>query len=490
MRYFYVKTLILIILFVICYLTFVISPVTAVVDPLAVPNNRVGVHILDTGEVFQASQLVNSHGGDWGYVTIPMRIDDRDREKWLRFFTSCRQNHLIPVIRLATYVDGQIWTTPTVYDLIDFANFLNDMPWPVKNRYIIIFNEPNHAKEWGGSVSPAAYALILKEARKIFKSRSDDFYILNAGLDMSAPTSKTSMDALLFYRKMTFQSPDWYDALDGISVHAYPNPGFSASPWSAGRFGITSYRYELKLFKSFSFSPKPVFITETGFIGGGDFFHSAFSSIWQEVNIAAITPFVLFAGAGDFVPFSLTDQSHHPKNSYMEIFNLTKTGGSPLLNPAEKGMKNNDSYASGNTSYSQNTSFIQRLKNLFLPPLPRLTVGNTVITVEKSDTPAAREKGLSYRKSLPADSGMLFTFPGSQIQTFWMKDMNFPLDFIWINNYRIVNLTENVRPPTQTGGSPSIISSAFPVDWVLEVNAGFIKTHLIQIGDTVVLNSP
>ena len=38
---------------------------------------------------------------------------------------------------------------PNEYDLIDFANFLNQLPWPVNNRYVIIYNEPNQENEWG-----------------------------------------------------------------------------------------------------------------------------------------------------------------------------------------------------------------------------------------------------------------------------------------------------------------------------------------------------
>ena len=54
-------------------------------DPASVPNNRVGVHILDPNEINDAAKLINSSGGDWGYVTIPIRSNDRDRDKWLKF---------------------------------------------------------------------------------------------------------------------------------------------------------------------------------------------------------------------------------------------------------------------------------------------------------------------------------------------------------------------------------------------------------------------
>src|SRR3989344_8210403 len=179
------------------------APIKAIVNPLSVPNNPVGIHILDPSEVFEAAKLVNSAGGDWGYVTIPMRSDDRDRVKWTNFFTQTKNLRLVPVVRLATYIYGSVWAAPTAYDLVDFSNFLSDMPWPTQNRYIVLFNEPNHSQEWGGRVDPAAYARLLDTARTIFSARSSDFFLITAGLDMSAPTSSTSLDALKLYTLMT-----------------------------------------------------------------------------------------------------------------------------------------------------------------------------------------------------------------------------------------------------------------------------------------------
>src|SRR3990167_4657005 len=138
-----------------------------------------------------------------------------------------------------------------------------------------------------------------------FKSRSDDFFLISAGLDISAPTNGASLDAFEFYRRMSTALPSWYENVDGLGVHAYPNPGFSASVYSRSRFGITSYRYELSLLESLGYPPKPLFITETGHTRkSDDFFLPAFTRVWTEENIVAITPFILFAGAGEFTSFS------------------------------------------------------------------------------------------------------------------------------------------------------------------------------------------
>ncbi|MBI2008210.1 DUF192 domain-containing protein [Candidatus Amesbacteria bacterium] len=420
-------------------------------DPLSVPNNKYGVHILEPGEITAAAKLVNSSGGDWGYVTVPLRSDDRDREKWHKFFTLAGKLHIIPLVRLATYPDPAAagWVKPNVYDLVDFANFLADMPWPTQNRYLIIFNEPNHAKEWGGGVDPVQYATLLLDAQDIFKSRSQDFFLLTAGLDMSAPTNRTSLDALEFYRQMSLQ-PAWKQAVDGFSVHAYPNPAFTAPVTSTTRYGLTSYRYELKLLNS---PALPLFITETGSVSPGNFYPQAFT-IFTDPQIVAVTPFILFAGAGEFTKFSLLNTP-----AYQAIQNLPKTTGSPLLN-------------------STATS---------TPPF--IKIGDVTIPVELANTPEKITQGLSNRSNLDSNSGMLFVFTNPTQSPFWMFHMNFPLDFIWIKDNKVVQLDQNIPPPSQTDPIPQIITPRQPIDGVLEVNAGFIKKHGIKVDDEVDISS-
>src|SRR3989344_5906297 len=74
----------------------------AIEDPRETPNNKFGIHILFISELDKAKELVNSAGGDWGYVTIPIQATDKDLEKWQKFMDSARENHIIPIIRIAT----------------------------------------------------------------------------------------------------------------------------------------------------------------------------------------------------------------------------------------------------------------------------------------------------------------------------------------------------------------------------------------------------
>ena len=460
----------------------------ASMNPLSVPNNKFGVHILDVKEIDDAAKLVNSNGGKWGYVTIAMMSNDRDRLKWTSFFKRCRELSVIPIIRLATYAQGDKWVAPTAYDLVDFANFLDQMPWPIENRYIILFNEPNHSKEWGGFIDPVQYATLLVQANQIFKPRSQEYFLLSAGLDMSAPNNHTSLDALNYYRKMTSSVPNWGSLVDGFSFHSYPNPAFLAPYNSKGRFGLQSYKYEISTLKGLGITPKHYFITETGTLRKSDFYKPAFTEIWTDPEIVTVTPFLLFAGAGDFMGFSLLDSNYQPSQNYKDIFSLPKIAGSPLLNiEVLTGISNIPNISISNTTSSPQIidKFVSTISHFFTRNEPQIILGNKKISIEVSDTEEQRQLGLSDRQSLRDDHGMLFVFPDSILRTFWMNRMNFALDIIWIDNGKIVEISKNIPPPSQSSNNPVKVNSSFPARLVLEVNASFADQNGLKIGDTV-----
>lgn len=128
--------------------------------------------------------------------------------------------------------------------------------------------------------------------------------------------------------------------------------------------------------------------------------------------------------------------------------------------------------------------------NPFLPSSPafkQVTINGSTLKVELADTQDKRTKGLSGRDSLASDSGMLFTFANPDKYPFWMKGIKFPLDFIWIRNNVVVDFIENVEPPkaNQSDSSLPVYSSKVPIDSVLEVNAGIVKSLKIKEGDKV-----
>ena len=107
-------------------------------------NNKFGIHLAVPSEqdLQAAAALVNSNGGDWGYVTVVMEENDRDLGKWQGIFDRMRELHLIPIVRLATSPEGDHWRRPSADEAQIWAEFLNSLNWVVKNRYVVLFNEP------------------------------------------------------------------------------------------------------------------------------------------------------------------------------------------------------------------------------------------------------------------------------------------------------------------------------------------------------------
>lgn len=109
------------------------------------------------------------------------------------------------------------------------------------------------------------------------------------------------------------------------------------------------------------------------------------------------------------------------------------------------------------------------------------------INLEIADSILEKSLGLMYREKLNPDSGMLFIFKPAQKAEFWMKNVNFPLDLLFISDDKIVKIYEGVPP---CASEPcSTYSSKFMVDYALEVNAGFCKKNSIKPGDNIILSS-
>lgn len=110
-----------------------------------------------------------------------------------------------------------------------------------------------------------------------------------------------------------------------------------------------------------------------------------------------------------------------------------------------------------------------------------MKINGKIIKVEIADTLEKQEKGLSGRKFMPESQGMLFVFPDPDYYSFWMKDMNFSLDFIWINDNKIVEITKNVKLDDYQ--PPRVLVPKNKVDKVLEINAGMADKMEIREGD-------
>lgn len=318
------------------------SNVHAIVDPLSQPNNKFGVHILFTTELSAAARLINSSGGDWGYVTIPIQAGDKNIEKWQKFMIDARERHIIPIIRLASenyYFDTRVWRKPQYDDIVDFANFLNSLDWPVKNRYVIVFNEVNRGDEWEGNPNPSEYANILSFAVRTFKSLSGDFFVISAGLDNAAANSNTSLDQYNFMRLMDEGVPGIFNQIDGLGSHSYPNPAFSVAPWIVTDKSISSFKFEKNLAFELSGKNLPVYVTETGWSRErlsdrriASYFNYAFESVWPDEDIVAVTPFLLQAGTAPFSQFSLLTEEGGYNEISNTLYKIAKIQGKPTVN--------------------------------------------------------------------------------------------------------------------------------------------------------------
>lgn len=129
-----------------------------------------------------------------------------------------------------------------------------------------------------------------------------------------------------------------------------------------------------------------------------------------------------------------------------------------------------------------------------LPVLPTVTatIGGQQFSLQVVSTTAEQNQGLSDRTSLGEYDGMLFVFNVPSVRYFWMYQMEFPLDMIWIQGDKIVGINQNVPTPVQLDvtntDSLPIYTSPELVDKVIEVNAGTAAKLGLGVGDTIQLN--
>lgn len=103
------------------------------------------------------------------------------------------------------------------------------------------------------------------------------------------------------------------------------------------------------------------------------------------------------------------------------------------------------------------------------------------VAVEVVDTPAGRQLGLMYREALAPDSGMLFVFPESRPQAFWMRNTKIPLDICFIgDDGRIATIHRRTTPFSEAS-----LPGGAPTRFVLEVAGGWMDAHGVREGDRV-----
>lgn len=105
-------------------------------------------------------------------------------------------------------------------------------------------------------------------------------------------------------------------------------------------------------------------------------------------------------------------------------------------------------------------------------------IGKRQYSLEIANTEQERVRGLSGRESLCQNCALLFVFPQAEKWAFWMKDMRFSIDIIWLAGDTIVGIEHNLSP-----SSEGIFRPEGAADRVLEINAGGAAN--VRLGDVV-----
>lgn len=119
----------------------------------------------------------------------------------------------------------------------------------------------------------------------------------------------------------------------------------------------------------------------------------------------------------------------------------------------------------------------------FQKKIASVEIGGVKVKAEVADNPITQTKGLMFHKPLAEDDGMLFKFGREGQYTFWMMNVSFPIDIIWINSEKkVVHIVEHAEPCFL---NCKLYASTAKAKYVLEVKAGFVKKHKIEIGSKV-----
>lgn len=130
---------------------------------------------------------------------------------------------------------------------------------------------------------------------------------------------------------------------------------------------------------------------------------------------------------------------------------------------------------------------IKKIPSTYSTSLPKINlfINKQQFLVEVAQTSKEKSLGLGGREGLNTNAGMLFIFGKPSRQYFWMKDMKFPIDIVWIDkNKKVSGFVENAKPEDY----PEAYPSPQDVSYVLEISSGAVKKQGIKIGDTAIFD--
>lgn len=321
-----------------------VSLVLGSISPIFAREHSVyGIHLLHLSELDAATTLLRPVESDtWSYVTIPLTLEDLKKEsEWQDFFRKAREKKVIPIVRLMTKFENGAWAVPDKKEIIDMFTFLGKLEWPYEKKYVIVFNEVNHAKEWGGRIDPESYTDVLTFAADWAHTENKNYKVLPAAMDLAAPNGSETREAFDYLAAMHAYNPEVFHKVDYWNSHSYPNPGFSSSPERTQKNSMRGFIHELAFVKEKTGRDMQTFITETGWSENGAnrrhlsaYYQYTADHIWSDERVIAATPFILQGDPGPFSGFSFIDRHGKPTEQYSAYQNVIRRSFEKIL--AEK----------------------------------------------------------------------------------------------------------------------------------------------------------
>jgi uncharacterized membrane protein (UPF0127 family) len=118
------------------------------------------------------------------------------------------------------------------------------------------------------------------------------------------------------------------------------------------------------------------------------------------------------------------------------------------------------------------------------PVVVPMTIGNVEVLASVAQSWPDRIKGLSDTPYIPEQVVKLFVFDSPGFHSIWMKDMNYAIDIIWVDDaQKVVHVEKGAAPESY----PAMFVPEIPAKYVIETAAGFVEKNTITVGSAVVL---
>lgn len=118
-----------------------------------------------------------------------------------------------------------------------------------------------------------------------------------------------------------------------------------------------------------------------------------------------------------------------------------------------------------------------------------VSINDETFKVEVAQTDEEKQIGLSKTNKLGEDQGMLFVFNKPDYYSFWMNEMKFPIDIIYIRGNKVITVISNAPAPSESNTDLAIYQPKDASDKVLEINAGLAEKYNIKEGSTITINN-